>query len=181
MLYIILLLIFLYIIYLEFNKKLKSKEKKLGIKNREVNEKITSEEFINTEEKHYGNGLMIPLPAYKANTSREDSFNLDIHKMIKNSKTKNIHQLYQEITNDNYSLFNNLNNLQPNESSHRKLYQNQYYNPKKETKYIFSTGLPKVNDLIDVNVYNPSDKDYINALKEGKEEKKEKKESKKID
>ena len=172
MLYIILLLIFLCIIYLEFNKNLKSEDNKLGIKNREINKEITSEEFINTEEKHYGSGLMIPIPAYKANTSREDSFNLDMHKMIKNSKTKNVYQLYQEITNDNYSLFNNLNNLQPNESSHRKLYQNQYYNPKKEREYIFSTGLPKVNDLIDVNVYEPSDKDYINTIKEEKKERK---------
>lgn len=187
MLYIILLLlILLFIIYLVFYKKkeetkeereerLKTEREKTERKQKEK-EKLNgpkTEKFADIEEKHYGSGLMIPLPAYKADTTREESFLFNIHKNIKNSKTNNIYQLYQELTNDNYGLFNNLNKLQPNEASNRKLYQNLYYNPKTERKYLFSTGLPKVDDLVEVDVYDPSDKDYLtsSSVREKKKEK----------
>jgi hypothetical protein len=183
MLYIILLLIIIFfIIYLVFfknnneAKEIKETEKRFKIEKEKKEKAILSdpktEKFIDKiEEKHYGSGFMIPLPAYKANTSREDSFVFDIHKNIKNSKTNNIYQLYQELTNDNYSLFNNLNKLQPNDASSRMLYQNLHYNPKTERKYLFKTGLPKVKDLIEVDVYNPIDKDYISELEKNKKNK----------
>lgn len=188
MLYIILLLlILLFIIYLVFYKKreetkeekkerLKTEREKTERKKRET-EKLASprtEKFADIEEKHYGSGFMIPLPAYKADTTREDSFLFDIHKNIKNSKTNNVYQLYQELTNDNYSLFNNLKKLQPNEASNRKLYQNLYYDPKTERKYLFYTGLPKVKEFVEVDVYEPKDDDYI-KLSSVEKKKKDKK------
>lgn len=193
MLRIILLLILIYIIYLVFFKNKdestetkEEKEERLKTERaeKERTEKqkmidLKTEKFVDIEEKHYGSGLMIPIPAYKADTTREESFLFNIHKKIKNSKTNNIYQLYQELTNDNYSLFNNLKKLQPNEASNRKLYQNLYYDPKTERKYLFSTGLPKVDDLVEVDVYDPVDADYLISSKENKS-KKENKNKRKI-
>jgi hypothetical protein len=93
----------------------------------------------------YGSGLMVPVPAYKANTVFDDQLQNDVNSEInKNKKATNISQLFNGIINDNYKLFNNLNNLIPNQSSKSELYENLYYDAKKEPKHLFATGLPKL-------------------------------------
>jgi len=102
--------------------------------------------FINKKEetKLYGAGLMIPVPAYKANTLFDDQLINDVGSEIKKSKATNISQLFNDLTNDNYKLFKNKDNLIPRESSKTQLYQNLYYDIKTEPKYQFSTGMPKL-------------------------------------
>ena len=109
--------------------------------------KSVIDRFINKSEELqlYGSGLMVPHPAYKANTVFDDQLQYDVNDEIKkNRKAKNISQLSNTITNDNYKLFNNLNNIIPRESSKSELYENLYYDAKKEPKHIFATGLPKL-------------------------------------
>ena len=121
-------------------------------KNEKKFEKFTGKEKV--PDLHYVKGFIIPEPAYKADTNAQDRFMFDIHGKVRNSKAKNVHQLFNEVTNDNYNLFNNLNNLIPNESSKKSLYQNLNYNPKTETKYIFKTGIPKM-DYEDRKIFMP--------------------------
>jgi hypothetical protein len=93
----------------------------------------------------YGSGLMVPVTAYKANTVFDDQLQYNVNDEIKkNKKATNISQLFNGIANDNYKLFNNLNNLIPKQSSKSELYENLYYDAKKEPKHIFATGLPKL-------------------------------------
>jgi len=122
------------------------------IKNKKL-EKFSSEK---EPKLHYVKGFNIPQTAYKANTSGQDSFGFDINGRIKNSKAKNVHQLFNEITDDNYYLFNNMNNLKEDEASKDPLYVNLHYNPKTEKKYIFKTGLPKL-DYEDRKIEMPQD------------------------
>jgi len=97
------------------------------------------------EKQLYGSGLMVPVPAYKANTVFDDQLQNDVNSEIKkNKKATNISQLFNAITNDNYKLFNNLNNLIPRQSSKSELYENLYYDEKTEPRYQFATGLPKL-------------------------------------
>jgi hypothetical protein len=167
MLYIILLLlIFSYTLYLILTSKPKSsvndvinkkrlrtrrKEKRIRKETKAEKErraKIRAQRTENfqssSEEHHYGAGLMIPQVGYKADTVLEDTFLFDIAKQIEKSKAKNIYNLHKEIVNDNYYLFNTSKDILPNQQIKPNLYQNRYYNPKAEKKYIFSTGLPKI-------------------------------------
>lgn len=109
--------------------------------------KSVIDKFMNKSEEPqlYGSGLMVPKPAYKANTVFDDQLQYDVNDEIKkNKKATNISHLFNAITNDNYKLFNNLKNLVPNQSSKSELYENLYYDAKKEPKHIFATGLPKL-------------------------------------
>ncbi len=99
------------------------------------------------ETKHYVKGFIRPEVAYKANTVDADKFGFNIHKVMNESKSKVISGVFNDVTNDNYNLFNNLENLNPLDISKGKLYQNLYYDPKTERKGIFSTKLPDIADL----------------------------------
>jgi hypothetical protein len=133
-LYLLFICIFFYFVAPLKNDKKVNNDKKV--------EQFTSEKLPDL---HYVKGFIIPEPAYKADTNAQDRFMFDIHGKVRNSKAKNVHQLFNEITNDNYNLFNNLNKLIPNESSKKSLYQNLNYNPKTETQYIFKNGIPKMD------------------------------------
>jgi len=109
--------------------------------------KIVIDRFMNKskDSQLYGSGLMVPKPAYKANTVFDDQLQNDVNDEIKkNKKATNVSQLFNAIVDDNYKLFNNLNNLIPRESSKSELYENLYYDAKKEPRYQFATGLPKL-------------------------------------
>ena len=109
--------------------------------------KTVLDRFMNKSKENqlYGSGLMVPVTAYKANTVFDDQLQYNVNNEIKkNKKATNISQLFSGITNDNYKLFNNLNNLIPKQSSKSELYENLYYDAKKEPKHIFATGLPKL-------------------------------------
>ena len=108
--------------------------------------KSVIDRFINKpdEPKLYGSGLMVPETAYKANTVFNDQLIYDVNAEVKKSKATNVSQLFNEVTNDNYNLFNSKDNLIPRESSKTELYQNLYYDIKTEPKYQFSTGMPKL-------------------------------------
>jgi hypothetical protein len=128
MLLILLYLLFLFIFYL-FVAPLK---------------KEVAERFIDKPEvKIYGSGLMIPETAYKADTNKDDQLGFDIYGKIKNSKATNVNQLYNELGNDNYDLFSKKYNVVPTNAFKKDLFPRTDYNPANETKYIFSTGLPK--------------------------------------
>jgi len=139
MLLVILFLLFI-CIFFYFVAPLKNDKK---VNNDKKVEKFEGKEKV--QDLHYVKGFIIPEPAYKADTNAQDRFMFDIHGKMRNSKADNVHQLFNEITNDNYNLFNNLDNIIPNDSFKTLLYDNLYYNPKTETKYIFKTGLPKMD------------------------------------
>ena len=123
----------------KINKKVKKDIKKSPIKKEKFTPKI--------ETKHYVQGFMRPEVAYKANTVGEEKFGFNIYKVMNKSKSKVISGLFNDVTNDNYKLFNNLENVNPLDMSKGKLYQNLHYDPKTERKGIFRTTLPEVDDL----------------------------------
>jgi lipopolysaccharide export LptBFGC system permease protein LptF len=142
MLLILLYILFLFIFFLFVAPKKKEVQERFIDKKKEVKPKKI--EYINVHE--YGKGLNIPQQAYKANTNDYDKLGFDIHKKIKESTVKNVHSLFNEITNDNYYLFNNLDNIQAVEpiKNNKLPYINLHYNPKLDNSYIFTTGLPNL-------------------------------------
>ena len=103
----------------KINKKVKKDIKKSPIKKEKFTPKI--------ETKHYVQGFMRPEVAYKANTVGEEKFGFNIYKVMNKSKSKVISGLFNDVTNDNYKLFNNLENVNPLDMSKGKLYQNLHY------------------------------------------------------
>lgn len=137
----LLILLYLLIVFIFLYFFVPNKPEPKG-KGKSGKEKFISEQF--NSKKHYGSGLMIAEPAYKADTNIEDRLVFDIGKKMEKAKANNIHELYNILVDDNYKLFNNLKKTVPKESSSRPLYVNLHYDPKTERKYNFSTELPKL-------------------------------------
>lgn len=144
-LYIISILIFFLLVapLKRINDKINKKVKKNIKKNSKKKEKFTPK----IETKHYIQGFMRPEVAYKANTTGEEKFGFNIHKVMNESKSKLISGIFSDVTNDNYKLFNNLQNTHPLDPSKGKYYQNLHYNPATKKDKIFTTTLPDVDDL----------------------------------
>jgi len=140
MLLVILYILFLCIFFLFVApSKKETKEKFIDNKKKNLkNKKELSKEY------HYGKGLMIPQTAFIPDTNVYDRMSYNIHRRIKESDAKNVHHLFNAITNDNYYLFNNLDNVQAVENiKNNKLpYVNAHYNIKMDKSHIFTTGLP---------------------------------------
>lgn len=139
MLLVVLYILFLYIFFLFVAPNRKKVQERFidKYKNNKINKS-------KDKELNYGKGLIIPQPAYIPDTNAYDLLSYDIHKRIKQSDAKNVHQLFNAITNDNYYLFNNLDKVQAFENikNNRLPYINLHYNPKMDKSHIFSTGLP---------------------------------------
>jgi hypothetical protein len=143
MLLIVLYLLFLFIFFL-FVAPNKNEVKERFIDKSKKSKKLNKSE--SEKELNYGKGFIIPQPAYIPNTNTYDMLSYNIHKRIKESDAKNVHHLFNAVTNDNYYLFNNLDNLEAVEpiKNNKLPYINLHYNPKIDKSHIFSTGLPNL-------------------------------------
>jgi hypothetical protein len=141
MLLIVLYLLFLFIFFL-FVAPNKNEVKERFIDKSKKNKNLNKSE--SEKELNYGKGFIIPQPAYIPNTNTYDMLSYNIHKRIKESDAKNVHHLFNAVTNDNYYLFNNLDNVEAVEhiKNNKLPYINLHYNPKIDKSHIFSTKLP---------------------------------------
>ena len=144
MLLIVLYILFLFIFFLFVAPKKNEVQERFISKSEKNNKNNKNNKSKSKKELNYGKGFIIPQPAYIPNTNTFDMLSYNIHKRIKESDAKNVHHLFNAITNDNYYLFNNLDNVQANEriTNNRLPYENLHYNSKIDKSHIFQTGLP---------------------------------------